>query len=401
MTSTMRSRTAALALTLSLSFAAAAAAQERPSEFDGWTFSGLTFTPGISFSTLRDSNVALAGRPADGPTAADTLLMLAPFGQLDLNTPRTSATAGYRGYLRRHVDVDALDGYDQRVFASIRHRLTPRVTLFGQNEFAEMPSTDLTELNGLPFARIGSRSNRASAGVEARLSQYTDLRVRYDTTWTSFDRFDDIVNNGTIHGVSADVRRGLSPRLGVGAEGRIRRSALSSIDERTIWFQDVGGFVDYRLREFTSVTVAGGLSRLQDSRFDGTRSDPYFRVELQHQEERASMGVAFERSYTPSFGLSGSNNNRELRGFVRMPFSRNRFYVQGTGSWRRSEPFFSDELLLDTFLTNATVGYSALRWFRVEASHSYSRQDSAITGGEVSRHRIGAQLVISQPMRIR
>jgi hypothetical protein len=42
-----------------------------------------------------------------------------------------------------------------------------------------------------------------------------------------------------------------------------------------------------------------------------------------------------------------------------------------------------------------------MRWLRIEAYHAYSRQDSIVTGGEVTRHRIGTQLVISQPMRIR
>ena len=84
-----------------------------------------------------------------------------------------------------------------------------------------------------------------------------------------------------------------------------------------------------------------------------------------------------------------------------MPFSRNRFYVQSDALWRRSNPFFANEIQLDTLVTSNTIGYSAVRWLRVEAYHAYSRQDSIITGGEVDRHRIGAQLVVSQPMRIR
>lgn len=387
-------------------------AQERPSEFEGWVLPGLTFTPGVTFSSMWDSNVALAGRPATGSTADDMLFQVAPYAQLDLNTSRTNATAGYRGYIRRYADIDSLNGYDQRAYASIRHRLTPRVTLFGQNEFSEMPTTDLIELNGLPFARIGSRSNRASGGLDARLSQYLDFRVRYDNTWSSFDTRNDLVNDGTINGVSVDLRRRLSTRVTVGGEARVRRSSITSelatadpevitSRNRIIWFQDMGGLLDYRLTEFTTVALAGGLTRLQDSRFDESRADPYFRAELRHQRERATMGVAFERTYTPSFGLSGSNNNRELRGFVTVPFSRNRFYLNASGIWRRSEPFFANEILLDTYVTNTSIGYSALRWFRVEGYHGYSRQDSVITGGEVSRHRLGVQVVVSQPMRIR
>ncbi|HVL68566.1 MAG TPA: hypothetical protein VM364_14990 [Vicinamibacterales bacterium] len=382
--------------------ATGAAAQDRPAEFEGYVVPGWSFTPGISLSTMWDSNVALAGRRTDGRTAGDRVLLFVPFGQVDLTSPRTEFTAGYRGYLRRYTEIGELNGYDQRAYVALRHRATPRLTWFMQNEFAEMPTTDLVELNGLPFARVGSRSNRLGAGLEARLSKYTDLVVRYENTWSAFDGLEGFLSGGSIHGVSTSVRRRVTERAAIGGEARVRRSDLTgAIDPRVIWFQDAGATFDYRLTEFVTIAFAGGLSHLRDSRFEETRNAPYYRVELERQVERASAGIAFERSFTPSFGFSGSNNNRELRGFVRMPFSRNRFYVQGNGIWRRSNPFFADEIRLDTFVTNVTFGYSANRWLRTEAYHAFSRQDSVITGGEVDRHRVGAQVVISQPMRIR
>lgn len=390
-----------LALMVSLMLPPAVGAQDRPSEFEGWVLPGLTFTPGVRLSGMWDSNVALAGQPESGSTADDMLLTLVPFASLDLNTSRTTATAGYRGYINRYQEIDALNTFDQRAYVYARHRLTPTVSIFGQNEFVESPTTDLTALNGLPFARVGSRSNRASGGIDARLSPYTDVRVRYDNTWASFDRLDDLLSDGTIHEIAGDVRRRLSARASVGAEGKLRRSETTSVEDFVIWFQDAGGLFDYQLAQFTTLSVAAGLARLEDSRFGVSRSDPYFRVELRRQHERASMGVAFERSYTPSFGLGGSNDNREVRGFIRMPFSRNRFYVDATGLWRRSAPVVAGQLELDTYIANTTVGYSTLRWLRFEGYHGYSRQDSVITGGEVNRHRLGVQVVVSQPMRIR
>jgi hypothetical protein len=84
-----------------------------------------------------------------------------------------------------------------------------------------------------------------------------------------------------------------------------------------------------------------------------------------------------------------------------MPIARNRFYVQASGAWHRSDPFVVEELALDTVRVQTTLGYSAARWLRVEAFHAYTRQDSQVTGGEIDRHRAGGQIVISQPMRIR
>ena len=69
-------------------------------------------------------------------------------------------------------------------------------------------------------------------------------------------------------------------------------------------------------------------------------------------------------------------------------------------AWRRSTPFEVDALELDTIWLRSTFGYTASRWLRVEALYTFTRQDSVVTGGEVDRHRVGVQFVISQPMRI-
>ena len=382
--------------------ASAAQGQERPSEFEGYEIPGWSFTPSFTFATVYDSNVALAGRtPEPGGSPGDILFTLVPGGRLSMLSTRTQFSAGYRGSLRRYMDVGQLNGFEQRAFGALRHAVTPRLTIFAQNEFSESPTTDTLDLNGVPFLRLGVRTNRANGGMEARLTKYTNLRVRYEHTWTKFDSIDERVSSGTIQGVSTDVRRRLSERLTVGAEARIRKSDITSLDPRIIWFNDAGGVVEYRLGPHTTVSGAAGLARVSDSRLDDSRNNTYYRAEIGHQWAAATAGVSFERAFTPSFGSSGSNNNRELRGFVHMPFSRNRFYVQADGGWRRGDPFFEvGDLRLDTFITSATVGYSATRWFRAEAYHAWSLQDSIITGGEVSRHRVGAQFVIAQPMRI-
>lgn len=392
--------------------AASAAAQERPAEFDGYVIPGWSFTPGVSISGMWDSNVTLQGPAAiTGDTPNDTVFVIVPSGQLTLVSPRTNFHAGYRGYLRRHQELGQLDGFDQRAYVSLQHAFTPRVSWSINNEFSKLPTTDLLQAFEVPFRRIGSRANFFGTGIDARLTKYTDLRVRYENTWTSFDRVDEFLNEGTIHGFRAEVRRRLSERSTVGVEGRLRRSDVTRDDPRVVWFRDAGGMFDYRLSEFLTLNLVGGVAHLQSTRADESESSPYYRVGLQHSTERARMGVELQQSYMPSFGFSGTNNTRELRGFVHMPFSRNRFYVQGDASWRRSDPYLVEgdpllgleagEVRLDTFFTQVTVGYSALRWLRVEGYHTYSKQDSIIAGEPIQRHRIGTQLVVSQPMRIR
>jgi len=75
-------------------------------------------------------------------------------------------------------------------------------------------------------------------------------------------------------------------------------------------------------------------------------------------------------------------------------------YTQGSAGWRRMDPFELNVLQLDTLWIRSTLGYGIARWAQVELLYTFTLQDSIVTGGEVSRHRIGAQFVISQPMRL-
>jgi hypothetical protein len=165
-------------------------------------------------------------------------------------------------------------------------------------------------------------------------------------------------------------------------------------------FQDAGGTLHYGLGTRTTVSLAGGWAFLNDQLLNEQRNGAYLRSEITHDARRATLGAAFERTFVPSFGFGGSNQSEQLRGFVRMPFDRHRLYYQGSAAWRRSNPLIANELELDTIWIRSTLGYSASRWLRVEGFHAFTRQDSQVTGGEINRHRVGVQVVVSQPMRI-
>ncbi|CAN5768447.1 hypothetical protein BH24ACI5_BH24ACI5_09010 [soil metagenome] len=394
----IRIRRAAAVVVLTLATAAGVSAQDRPAEFEGYRAPGLTFLPGISLGVVRDSNVALAStvdRPASGQ-----LFVVEPFGQLELISPLTEFVAGYKGHMRRYTNVEQLNGMDHRLYLSVRRMATRRLTVFAGNDYADVPTTDEVELNGLPFTRTGARSNRLTAGIEARLSKYTDLNVRYESLWVKFDRTVPFPSDGWVNAVQTDLRRRLSERLSVGAEYGIRRADLQD-GARTVLFQDIGGLVAYAVGPHTRVEFSGGFSFVVDTRLDRDRRGPYVRGEISHDVERATIGGSFERSFVPTFGFGGTSESHELRGYVRMPLHRNRLYVQSTGLWRRTSPLLVDEFALDTLRASNTLGYAAVRWLRLEAYHIFTRQDSRIAGGEVNRQRAGVQVVFSQPMRIR
>ena len=393
----LRALMATLALAL---FAPVVSAQDRPVEFENWAIPGWSFTPSIGLAGLWDSNVALAANQAEGrSTESDRVFMMTPQGQLDFRSPRTEFVAGYRGDIRRYVSVSALNEFDHRLYVSARHRVTPRVDIFARNEFDDEATTDEIELNGIPFARFGARTNRLAAGTAVRVTKLTDASVQYENTWVSFDNQANFFRGGVMHSVRGDYSRRLTERTRVGAEYRVRQSKLND-DARIIWFHDMGGTVERALSPHVRVRLAAGYSVVRDPGAAGNRGGLYLKSDLARRTEYATVGAGYERSYAPSFGFGGSSSSQELRGYVFMPFTRNRIYVNASGMWRRTNPLLLEELALDSFIVDTTAGYGLSRWLRFEVFHRFSRQDSRITGGEINRHRLGAQVVISQPMRI-
>jgi hypothetical protein len=391
---------ALIVIGLTIVFGAPAGAQDPAPELQSYRTPGWSFTPGVTFGTVYDSNVALASAPAStGRTQSDGLFEVEPFGRLEYFSPRTEFSTGYQGYLRRYMDVDQLNTFDNQVYGSVRRLVTRRLTFFARNNYADVPTTDDVELNGVPFRRIGSRMNSATAGIEARLTKYTDLSVRYENTWIQFDRPELFLTDGWVNGGHVELSRRLTERLSLGGEYGLRFADLNE-GTHQVWFQDVGGTLHYHLTGATTATLAAGMSHLDDRLVLVTRTGPYVRAGITHEVERATVGASFERMYVPSFSFGGSTQSQEIRGFVRMPFDKNRFYVQGSAAWRRNDPFIANELQLDTIWIRSTLGYTAARWLRIEGFHAFTRQDSIVTGGEINRNRIGVQAVVSQPMRI-
>ena len=382
-----------------------AAAQQQPSEIQSWSIPGWTFTPGISIGALFDSNVAIAGPDVNGNTASDTMLQMEPFGQLEFRSPRTTFSSGYRGSLHRYFDLSALNGADHRAYVQWRERLTRRVLLFVNDEYQQVATTDLLQLNDLPFQRLGARHNTASGGVEARISKSLDLDVRYEHGWVKFERFEplDPRTGGIVQGVRSDLTHRLTERLSIGGTYSLRRSNMNE-GTRQQTFQEAGGLLRYRVAERTSIEVAGGLSHLADVTLDRSQTGSFVKGSITHRADRATFGADYNRDYKPSFGFGAATMNDDVSGYIRMPLSRNRLYVQESASWLRARPFAPlDELEIERRSTwiNSTLGYALQRWVRLEGYWAFTRQDTPRPGGQINRHVIGAQVSISEPMRIR
>jgi hypothetical protein len=377
-----------------------APAQEQQTELPSWRLPGWTFTPGVIFGALYDTNPTISSPDVDKKTPSDRLLRMQPFGQLEYFSPRTSFSGGYQGTLRRYVDLSALDGTDHSAYFSLQERVSRRVTLFANDTYSQVPTTDQLDLGGVPFQRSGARYNSVAGGAEARLTRSTDFVARYEMTWVDFVRKDTQLTGGMVNGVHGELTHRFTQRASVGAEYGTRLADLND-STRQLWFQDAGGVFHYRTGEATTFDVAAGVAHLSDRNTGITRTGPYAKAGLTHNARRASFGLGYSRSYVPSLAFGGTNQSQEARGYVRMPLSRNRLYLQESAAWRRTDPFVTSELALDSIFLHTVFGYAVQKWFRIEGYHQFTTQDNRVAAGQISRHVAGVQFVVSEPVRIR
>jgi hypothetical protein len=75
-------------------------------------------------------------------------------------------------------------------------------------------------------------------------------------------------------------------------------------------------------------------------------------------------------------------------------------YVQATTAWRRNNPLLANDPALKSFWLSATTGYAIARPVRIEGYYTTAWQDTRVAGGQVNRHRLGVQVVLSTPVRV-
>ncbi len=203
----LTTRTLAVAALLLALGMPAAAQQQSETEFESWRIPGWSFTPGFAIGASRDTNVALAAPGDTGKASGDSLFAMEPFGSLEFFSPRSEFSAGYRGHLRRYMEIDELNGFDQRLQVGFRHQATKRVTIFARDHYMNVPTTDEVFLNGLPFLRTGSRTNAFVSGADLMVDGATSVGMAR----ASIDagKYDAYVEKGAIprFGRPEDVAR--------------------------------------------------------------------------------------------------------------------------------------------------------------------------------------------------
>jgi hypothetical protein len=227
----------------------------------------------------------------------------------------------------------------------------------------------------------------------------------YHFQWFEFDRtavpISAFLQGGHSHTITLGARQSLNSRVKVGGDYTVQLATVGQqLEVGGFTIQNVEGVVSYQATPTVVIDGGAGLSHVQ---FPGetARTGPAGHVALRKRSEYALLSVSAMRSFVPAFGFGGSIQNQELLASMRVPFSRNRAFVDAGLSWRQSEPVLQRELGLKAVVLQTTVGYAFQRWLRLEAFYNGAFQQSTVVGGRIDRNRIGVQVVTARPMRLK
>jgi hypothetical protein len=388
----------ALALT---AVAIPAAAQPAPWQPERFT-AGWVVTPAFVFGGLYDSNPTL--RSGEGP-GGELVGLLNPRTEIDFNGRRARFSAGYSGTLERYNELDELTRYEQRGRLEARYQTTPRLVFVTGHQLTLTPTTDQLDIEGLPFIRVGATMLTSSGGFVFELSQRMALKSDYSFQWVNFDRDrrgEDFrfLRGGHSHSPSAELDYALTRRLKVGGLYVYRYTDIDA-GEEIFDTHRAQGLVIFEAGPNTTVQGRAGMDRVALVGESGDRTGPSYGAGITHRFRQASISGSFERAFAPSFGFGGLTASRYLRASANVPLLQGRAFVNGTVTYRKSDPVIQRDVLveLESFWTSATVGYSLSRWLRMEGFLTTNHQTSSARG-EVDRTRVGIQFVTSKPMRI-
>jgi hypothetical protein len=361
---------------------------------------GWSFTPTLSYAGGWDDNVLVTGN-GDPSNRHDFVSIMNPRGAIDFTGRRTQLSGAYDGSFLIYRDLQSLNSFEQHGALSVRRLVSPHVSVFARNSAASVPTTELLELVGVPFVRVGSRLDDFRTGVEAALTARTSATAAYNFQWVDFDqsRPGSVLLGGHSHGTTVAVRHRLSNRTAITSDYDWQHATVGA-DAQRFDVQNASAGLDYKLSDTMHVFAAGGVSRLALTGLSDVRTGPAARLGFGRRFRAFDAAVTYNRSFVPSYGFNGTTQNEELTGRMRLQLAR-RMYAASSVSWRRNDPLIEGGLPLRSLWIEGTFGYALAPWLRAEVFYGATHQTIDRPGGTTDRNRVEFRIITTKPMRIR
>jgi hypothetical protein len=396
-----------LTATLTLALTAAAGAQEtissaapEPALRPGWVF-----TPSLGVSETYDDNITLFGNlePIDN---SDLVSSVGPSGTVSYLGRHTKFASGYGANFLNYRTFSVFDRWNQHGQAGFRRQQNAHLEWFANGSGQAVPSTEVLEYNGVPFAHTGALTFETHGGLNYKLDARNAITSTLQYQHVTFDAPPDLYQRYLRGGWAAasinTYRRRLDERLSLGADYKFERSRVR-FDIDTADAHTIEGAVDYRLSNRWRFSGAAGIAILTANIVALGETAPAFRASIERSERDGNFHLGYQQGILPAFGLGGTTKTKELSvGFFTPLFRSRRFYADNTAVYRDNTPVLPhvDPLELRSLRTFSTFGWLVQRWVRIEAFYTHLSQSTLVAGGRLDRNRIGFQIVTSKPMRI-
>ncbi len=367
---------------------------------------GWTFTPIVGISETYDDNITLFGTGTADGLNRDYVMAFFPAADLHYEAAHTHFGVGYGGSFLGYRTYDSLDRWDQHGNIEFRREESARLKWFAHGSAATRPETDLINLGGIPYRHTGSREIEGRGGATYQFDSRDAVTVTTGYQDIQFERSDlaafAFLRGGNVFDALSEYRRRVSARLSLGADYSFRRAMVVG-DTEHFNLHGVEGAADYQLSEVWDVSGAAGIVYMEATALQPARTGPAYRVGVTHHRGTTSFHVSLLNSYIPAFGFGGVVKSQEVAAGVRAQlFHSRRFYTENTIMYRDDQPLAATDLQLPlrSLREYSVFGWEPDRWVRFEVFYARVDQTSLRPGGELSRNRIGFQIVTSKPMRI-
>jgi hypothetical protein len=401
MSAVFRALAVSLALAVAASPAAAGQQAYTPPEIAVTPPPGWSLTPSMGVSRTWDDNVTLK-EPGDNPVS-DVINVVNPRADLNFTSSHGQLAAHYDGAFLLYRSSTTLNSYEQHGSLAAKRRLSSRTALFIDGSAAVAPTTQLLQLTAVPYVRAGSRTEDARVGVESVLSKRLSIVADVHAQEVHFDAnapFANLLQGGTSVGAGLLLRERLSEQTALtGDYDGLRASVGANHDNFFVQNTTVG--LERQLTPRTTIAGAVGVARLDAPAFGPAQMGPIYRFGIARDLRASVVEVLLSRLFVPSWSSGGTTRNDEATVKLRLPLSR-RLYTLSLVSWRQANPLVEVARPLRTVWIQATVGYTARSWVRIEGYYLGTKQTAVLVPDELLAHnQIGFQVIASKPVRLR
>jgi hypothetical protein len=361
---------------------------------------GWSLTPAMGVSQTWDDNVTLKG-PGDNPVS-DVINVVNPRAELNFNGPRSQLAARYDGAFLLYRSSTTLNSYEQHGSLTAKRKLSTRTALFIGGSAAVAPTTELLQLTAVPYVRAGARTEDARVGVESSLSKRLSIVADVHAQEVVFDDkapFANLLLGGTSVGAGMVLRERLSEQTTLTADYDGLRAVIGENHDIFV-VQNATAGLERQLTRTLRIFAAAGVARLDAPSFGPPKTGPSYRFGLARDLGSSVVELLLYRSFVPSWSFGGTTQNEEATVKLRVPLSRH-LYTQSLVSWRHDDPLVAVTPPLRSIWIQATVGYTARSWARIEGYYLGTRQ-TVVAPDELLKHnQIGFQVIASKPVRLR